>query len=186
MQTGAVVLFSMNCDACPAAGSARRSVRASFLSNKPAWSKAWRRRSSRVPCNGSGPGSAPSPDGTEECRRPYRASVTLGMFLGELRKRSKKMRKRWPPHSTLPQPPETTKPAKRRALRCSNMAEAMGFELMDLLQSTVFKTFMYAYTAYGLQGVLGANTLRVAIGCRPCPARGDFLVLEPKNIGYQK
>ena len=25
-------------------------------------------------------------------------------------------------------------------MRCSNMAEAMGFELMDLLQSTVFKT----------------------------------------------
>ena len=46
-----------------------------------------------------------------------------------------------PPFSSrLPHPPETTKPAERRALRCSNMAEAMGFELMDLLQSTVFKT----------------------------------------------
>ena len=59
------------------------------------------------------------------------------------------------------------------------MAEAMGFELMDLLQSTVFKTTMYAYTACGLQDFLGANTLRVAIGCRPRPAWGCFLVLEP-------
>ena len=30
------------------------------------------------------------------------------------------------------------------------MAEAMGFELMDLLQSTVFKTTMYIHTAYSL------------------------------------
>lgn len=85
-----------------------------------------------------------------------------------------------PPFSSrLPQTPETTKPAKRRALRCSNMAEAMGFELMDLLQSTVFKTLMYAYTAYGLQGVLGANTLRVVISCRPHSVRGKFFVMAP-------
>ena len=57
------------------------------------------------------------------------------------------------------------------------MAEAMGFELMDLLQSTVFKTTMYAYTACGLQDVFGANTSRVRIGYRARPARGDFLVL---------
>ena len=42
--------------------------------------------------------------------------------------------------STLPQTPETTKPVYDGLCRCSNMAEAMGFELMDLLQSTVFKT----------------------------------------------
>ena len=41
--------------------------------------------------------------------------------------------------STLSQTPDTTKPAKGGLCRCSNMAEAMGFELMDLLQSTVFK-----------------------------------------------
>ena len=53
-----------------------------------------------------------------------------------------------PPFSSpLLQPPETTKPAKRRALRCSNMAEAMGFELMDLLQSTVFKTVALNHSA---------------------------------------
>ena len=39
----------------------------------------------------------------------------------------------------LSQPPETTKPVSDGLYRCSNMAEAMGFELMDLLQSTVFK-----------------------------------------------
>ena len=35
--------------------------------------------------------------------------------------------------------PRNDKARLGRALRCSNMAEAMGFELMDLLQSTVFK-----------------------------------------------
>ena len=40
----------------------------------------------------------------------------------------------------LSQPPETTKPVSDGLYRCSNMAEAMGFELMDLLQSTVFRS----------------------------------------------
>jgi hypothetical protein len=54
------------------------------------------------------------------------------------------------------QTPETTKPAKRRALRCSNMAEAMGFELMDLLQSTVFKTVALNHSATPPNVVAGA------------------------------
>ena len=64
-----------------------------------------------------------------------------------------------PPFSSrLPQPPETTKPAKRRALRCSNMAEAMGFELMDLLQSTVFKTDMKITAGCGVQPSFTSET----------------------------
>ncbi len=43
--------------------------------------------------------------------------------------------------------PETTKPCIIRALSVQNMAEAMGFELMDLLQSTVFKTVALNHSA---------------------------------------
>ena len=67
-----------------------------------------------------------------------------------------------PPFSSrLPQPPETTKPAKRRALRCSNMAEAMGFELMDLLQSTVFKTDIKATAGRGLKSLFLSETCNI-------------------------
>ena len=50
---------------------------------------------------------------------------------------------------------------------------------VDTSQFAVFKTSMYAYTAHGLQGVMGANTLRVAIGCRPHTVRGKFFVMAP-------
>ena len=56
----------------------------------------------------------------------------------------------------LSQPPETTKPVSDGLYRCSNMAEAMGFELMDLLQSTVFKTVALNHSATPPNVVSGA------------------------------
>ena len=58
----------------------------------------------------------------------------------------------------LSQPPETTKPVSDGLYRCSNMAEAMGFELMDLLQSTVFKTDMKITAGCGVQPSFTSET----------------------------
>ena len=54
--------------------------------------------------------------------------------------------------------PRNDKARQWRALRCSNMAEAMGFELMDLLQSTVFKTDMKITAGCGVQPCFTSET----------------------------
>ena len=52
-------------------------------------------------------------------------------------------------------------------MRCSNMAEAMGFELMDLLQSTVFKTDIKTATGHGLEPIFLSETFSFQRLCRP-------------------
>ena len=88
------------------------------------------------------------------------------------------MRKRHSSQRKLPQTPETTKPAKRRALRCSNMAEAMGFELMDLLQSTVFKTDMKTAAGQGLEPSFLSETCHFQRLYRPHSTRVQIFVSE--------
>ncbi|MGF0237571.1 hypothetical protein ACQR3P_01610 [Rhodococcus sp. IEGM1300] len=56
------------------------------------------------------------------------------------KKTGKSTRKRPPRHGTDFSNPRNDKALNNQGFGGTNMAEAMGFELMDLLQSTVFKT----------------------------------------------
>ncbi len=61
---------------------------------------------------------------------------------GRVAEMTKKMRKRYRKGETRLPIPGNDKALNNQGFVVSNMAEAMGFELMDLLQSTVFKTDM--------------------------------------------
>ena len=58
------------------------------------------------------------------------------------------------------------------------MAEAMGFELMDLLQSTVFKTDTKAAAGWRLEPTFLSETFHFPHLCRPYSIRVMHLVSE--------
>lgn len=60
---------------------------------------------------------------------------------------TEKMRKRSRKTGAPIANPRNEKAPNNRGFSVTNMAEAMGFELMDLLQSTVFKTVALNHSA---------------------------------------
>lgn len=69
------------------------------------------------------------------------------MRRGRVAEITEKMRKQSRDGATGIAYPRNDKALNNQGFVVSNMAEAMGFELMDLLQSTVFKTVALNHSA---------------------------------------